>query len=137
MLCRGAVSGPDTLAPLHPSTEIGKACTRQLLLQHIQEVVQVGGNSKVRSIGGLVQLGGVDIHLGHPGMLGEGLPVVAGLANVQARAEHEHEIGRLQAQVARPRADGARSPRKQRMVGSDQVMRPGRGQRYTVTLDQR
>ena len=81
----------------------------------------------VRLDGGLVELGGVDIDLDLEGARRERLPVVAGLADVEARSEDQQNIGILHGEVSGAVADGALAPAKERVIGGDEVMGPGGG----------
>ncbi|MNE52377.1 hypothetical protein D3C80_1470470 [compost metagenome] len=135
MLRRSTISGADALAPLYPGPEIRKARARQLLFQNIEKFTQIGSHPQVRLKGGLGQLGRIDIHLRDPRVLGEGVPVVAGLTDVQPGTQYEDEVGSLQAEIARSSTYGPRPTGEQGMIRSNQIVRPGGGQWNTVALD--
>ena len=106
------------------------------LQQAVDEGACIGHDGQRRLHQRLGQLGGVDVDLHDARALREAAPVVAGLADVQPRADDDHQVGRLQAQVAGARADGAGAAGEERVVALDQVVRPGGGQRHAGGLHQ-
>ncbi len=76
---------------------------------------------------GLLKFGGVDIDLDLEGIARERLPVVTGLPDVEARSEDQQKVGILHREVPGAVADGALASAKERVVGGDEVVGPGRG----------
>ncbi len=93
-----------------------------------EEAAHIGVHGKIGTDGRLGQLRRIDIHLDLEGVAGEGLPVVADLAHVQAATEDEQHVGVLYGKVAGAVADGAGAAAVERMVGREEVVGgPGGG----------
>ncbi len=94
-------------------------------------------DGKVDREGGLGELVAVGIDHDQLRPLGEGLPVVADLTDIEPAAQHQHEVGILQGEIAAPVADGAGPADRQRMALPDQVMGvEGGGDRQARLLDE-
>jgi len=64
----------------------------------------------------------------------EGLPVIAGLPDVETRSEYQEKVGTLHGEVSGAVADRALPSAKERVVGGDQVVRPGSGDGHAETV---
>src|SRR5271170_1853364 len=76
---------------------------------------------------GLGELGGIYVDLHLEGVRRERLPVVTGLAEGEARAEDQQDIGILHREISGAVADRTLASAEERIVGGDQIMGPRGG----------
>src|ERR1035438_8529834 len=78
----------------------------------------------IRLHGWLVKLGRINVNLDLECARRKGLPVVAGLADIESRSQDQQQIGILYRKIPRPIADRALASTKERIVGGDEVIGP-------------
>src|ERR1017187_2192904 len=78
----------------------------------------------IRLHGWLVKLGRIDVNLDLECARRKGLPVVAGLADIESRSQDQQQIGILYREIPRPIADRALASTKEGIVGSNEVVGP-------------
>src|ERR1035441_6057105 len=78
----------------------------------------------IRLHGWLVKLGRIDVNLDLECARRKGLPVVAGLADIESRSQDQQQIGILYRKIPRPIADRALASTKEGIVGSNEVVGP-------------